>query len=373
MKRYEVGGAVRDALLGLPVTDRDWVVVGATPEEMVRAGFRPVGKDFPVFLHPETHEEHALARTERKSAPGYKGFTIHAAPDVTLDQDLARRDITINAMARDETGRVIDPYGGSRDLAARVLRHVSRAFVEDPVRILRVARFAARFEFAVAPETMALMREMVDSGEVDALVPERVWQELARGLMEAHPARMFAVLGECGALRRVLPEWTALDEKRALAALGFAAARGFPLPIRYALLFADAPGSAVESAAERLNAPHECLDLARLVARHAATIEEGRVLSAPAVLALCYGTDAFRRPDRFAMLLDAVDCVALADGRKDYSAAERRIVHGFKAAWGIDAAAAVALTPEDPAGAVRHARLAAVESSFTPPQYLPES
>ena len=188
MKIYEVGGAVRDELLGLPVKDRDYVVVGATPEEMIDLGYRPVGKDFPVFLHPDTHEEHALARTERKTARGYHGFEFYSAPDVTLEQDLARRDLTINAIARAEDGSLIDPFDGAEDLSAGILRHVGAAFVEDPVRILRVARFAARFGFDIAPETFELMRAMVDSGEVDALVRERVWQELARGLMEKRPS-----------------------------------------------------------------------------------------------------------------------------------------------------------------------------------------
>jgi len=206
MKTYIVGGAVRDRLLGLPVADRDHVVVGATPDDMVALGYQPVGKDFPVFLHPETHEEYALARTERKSGHGYKGFTVYAAPEVTLEEDLRRRDLTINAMAEDESGALIDSYGGLADLAAKVFRHVSEAFAEDPVRILRVARFAARFtDFVVAPETNALMRKMVDNGEIDALVPERVWQEIARGLMEAQPSRMFQVLRDCGALARLLP------------------------------------------------------------------------------------------------------------------------------------------------------------------------
>ena len=207
MKTYLVGGAVRDRLLGRPVGDRDWVVVGSTPEAMRAAGFQPVGQDFPVFLHPQTHEEYALARTERKSGHGYHGFTFHTSPEVTLEEDLARRDLTINAMAEGPDGEVIDPCGGQADLQARVLRHVSPAFAEDPVRILRLARFAARFDdFTVAPETLALMRHMVDTGEVDHLVAERVWQELSRGLMEAHPSRMFEVLRACGALQRLLPE-----------------------------------------------------------------------------------------------------------------------------------------------------------------------
>ncbi|HSV70179.1 MAG TPA: multifunctional CCA addition/repair protein [Methylibium sp.] len=207
MELYEVGGAVRDALLGRPAGDRDWVAVGATPEQLIAAGYLPVGRDFPVFLHPVTREEVALARTERKTAPGYHGFLFHAAPEVTLEEDLARRDLTINAIARAADGRLIDPYGGQRDLAARVLRHVSPAFAEDPVRILRLARFAARFaDFTVAPETEVLLRSMVEAGEVDALVPERVWQELSRGLMEATPSRMFELLRGCGALARLLPE-----------------------------------------------------------------------------------------------------------------------------------------------------------------------
>jgi tRNA nucleotidyltransferase (CCA-adding enzyme) len=211
MKTYVVGGAVRDELLGLAVKDRDWVVVGATPEQMLAQGFQQVGRDFPVFLHPQSHEEYALARTERKTAPGYTGFVVHASPGVTLEDDLLRRDLTINAIAKDEAGQLIDPHGGRADIAARVMRHVSPAFAEDPVRILRVARFAARFaDFSVAPETLALMRDMVAAGEVDALVPERVWQELARGLMEEKPSRMFEVLRACGALRRLLPELDAL-------------------------------------------------------------------------------------------------------------------------------------------------------------------
>src|ERR1700712_1591260 len=201
MKIYTVGGAVRDQLLGLAIKDRDFVVVGATPDQMVQAGFRPVGKDFPVFLHPETQEEYALARTERKTAPGYHGFVFHTAPEVTLEQDLVRRDLTINAIARADDGSLVDPFNGQSDLAARIFRHVSPAFAEDPVRILRLARFAARFaDFTVAPDTLALMRSMVDAGEVDALVPERVWQEVARGLMEAAPSRMLTVLRDCGAL-----------------------------------------------------------------------------------------------------------------------------------------------------------------------------
>ncbi|HTJ96417.1 MAG TPA: multifunctional CCA tRNA nucleotidyl transferase/2'3'-cyclic phosphodiesterase/2'nucleotidase/phosphatase, partial [Rhodocyclaceae bacterium] len=211
MKIYAVGGAIRDKLLGLPVKDRDWVVVGTTPGGMIRAGYRAVGRDFPVFLHPDTNEEYALARTERKTAPGYAGFVFHTAPDVTLEEDLIRRDLTINAIAEAEDGSLIDPFNGQADIASKTLRHVSAAFAEDPVRILRVARFAARFhDFTVAPETMALMQSMVANGEVNALVAERVWQELAKGLMEAQPSRMLKVLHECGALARILPEVDAL-------------------------------------------------------------------------------------------------------------------------------------------------------------------
>jgi tRNA nucleotidyltransferase (CCA-adding enzyme) len=367
VKTYVVGGAVRDELLGLPVADRDHVVVGATPEDMVRAGFRPVGRDFPVFLHPETHEEYALARTERKAGRGYRGFVVHSAPDVTLEQDLARRDLTINAMARDASGALIDPWHGERDLRAGVLRHVSDAFAEDPVRILRVARFAARLAFTVAPETLTLMCDMVRSGEVDALVPERVWQELARGLMEPAPRRMFAVLGECGALERVLPEWRQLHPRRALAALDCAAARLNPLPIRFAVLFAGADGASVTSACARLRAPHDCRDLACLVAGVGGRIAHTEALDPQGLLALLVDCDAFRRTDRFAMLVDAVDCIAVADGRRDFPLAARRLTRAFKAASGIDAGAIAARHADAIPAAIRAARLAAVESAFHSP------
>ena len=250
MKAYRVGGAVRDELLGLPVADRDWVVVGSTPQQMIDQGFRPVGKDFPVFLHPDTREEYALARTERKTGPGYKGFAVHFAPGVTLEEDLARRDLTINAIAQAEDGSIVDPFDGRRDLRDRVLRHVSDSFTEDPVRILRLARFAARFAgFRVAPQTMALMQRMTAAGEVDALVAERVWQELARGLQEARPSRMIAVLQEAGALAVLLPELGAPDAPAPpgrpawpdwLAALDRCATREEPLPVRFAVLMARA-------------------------------------------------------------------------------------------------------------------------------------
>src|ERR687895_1625678 len=241
MKAYVVGGAVRDELLGLTLQDKDHVVVGATPEEMVAQGFKPVGQDFPVFLHPQTHEEYALARTERKSGRGYKGFTVHAAPDVTLEDDLRRRDLTINAMAKAADGTLIDPFGGRKDLEAGVLRHVSEAFAEDPVRILRVARFAARFGFRVADETLALMKRMVDSGEADYLVPERVWQEFARGLAEPHPERMFEVLESSGFLKKVFPELKSWPK-----------AFSGSIPVRFALLAWPLKETEVEALCERL-------------------------------------------------------------------------------------------------------------------------
>lgn len=342
MKTYIVGGAVRDRLLGLPVADRDHVVVGATPDELVAQGFQPVGRDFPVFLHPVTREEYALARTERKSGRGYKGFAIYATPDVTLEQDLLRRDLTINAMAEDESGTLIDPYGGQRDLAARVFRHVSEAFAEDPVRILRVARFAARFtEFTVAPETQALMRAMVDNGEVDALVPERVWQELARGLMEAQPSRMFGVLRDCGALARLLPEVDRLfgvpqppehhpevdTGVHVMLVVDWAARQGMRLPVRFAALTHDLgkgttpPGcwprhhgheaksaELVRAVCERLRVPADCRDLAVAVAREHGLVHRAHELRPGTVVELLERVDAFRRPERFEEFLRACEC-----------------------------------------------------------------
>jgi tRNA nucleotidyltransferase (CCA-adding enzyme) len=342
MKSYVVGGAVRDGLLGLPVQDRDHVVVGATPEAMLARGFKPVGKDFPVFLHPDSHEEYALARTERKTAPGYKGFVFHAAPDVTLEADLARRDLTINAIAQDESGVLVDPFGGQADLAARVLRHVGPAFAEDPVRVLRVARFAARFpDFHVAEETLALMRLMADNGEVDHLVPERVWQELSRGLMEARPSRMLEVLHACGALAKVLPELERLfgvpqpaehhpevdTGAHILRVVDQAAARHFPLPVRFAALLHDlgkgatphaewphhhgheATGAALaEAVSERLRAPADCRDLAVLAAREHGVIHDAASLRPATLVKLLERVDALRRPERFGQLLEACEC-----------------------------------------------------------------
>jgi tRNA nucleotidyltransferase (CCA-adding enzyme) len=342
MKIYTVGGAVRDRLLGRPVVDRDYVVVGATPDEMVALGYQPVGKDFPVFLHPQTHAEYALARTERKSGHGYKGFTVYAAPDVTLEEDLQRRDLTINAMAEDAAGALVDPYGGQRDLAAKVFRHVSAAFAEDPVRILRVARFAARFtDFAVAPETLALMRQIVDSGEVDALVPERVWQEIARGLMEAQPSRMFRVLRDCGALARLFPEIDRLfgvpqppehhpevdTGDHVMRVIDWAARQGLSLPVRFAALTHDLGKGVtppelwprhngheaksvelVRALSERIRVPADCRDLAVAVARDHGHVHRALELRPGTLVELLERVDAFRRPDRFEEFLQACEC-----------------------------------------------------------------
>jgi tRNA nucleotidyltransferase (CCA-adding enzyme) len=335
MKIYSVGGAVRDELLGLPVKDRDYVVVGATPEEMVRLGYKPVGKDFPVFLHPQTHEEYALARTERKTARGYHGFEFHAAPDVTLEQDLARRDLTINAIARDGDGKIIDPFGGAADLKAGVLRHVSPAFAEDPVRILRVARFAARFDFRIASETLQLMRRMAENGEADALVPERVWQEVARGLMETNPSRMFELLRRCRALAHVMPEvdglWNDAGVARAAMRALDAAARALAtLAARCATLGRALDPIAAESLANRLKLPADCRDLALLTARHANTVLDGAELDAESVLELFNTVDAWRRPERFAELMTA----ALA-GEVDAEPARARLETALKAAAAV--------------------------------------
>lgn len=342
MEIYTVGGAVRDELLGLPVRDRDYVVVGATPEQMVAKGFRPVGKDFPVFLHPATQEEYALARTERKTAPGYKGFVFHTDADVTLEQDLVRRDLTINAMARAADGTLTDPFGGAQDIKAKIFRHVSTAFAEDPVRILRIARFAARFpDFTVAPETNALMQAMVAQGEVDALVPERVWQELARGLMEQQPSRMFAVLRDCGALVRLLPELDALwgvpqPEKyhpeidtgvHVMLVIDYAAQQHFSLEIRFAALLHDL-GKGTTPAAEwpshhghearsvqlleaicsRLKVPNDCRDLARITAREHGNVGRAFELRPATIVTLLARCDAFRKPERFLDMLRASAC-----------------------------------------------------------------
>jgi tRNA nucleotidyltransferase (CCA-adding enzyme) len=310
MKTWLVGGAVRDTLMGLPVKDRDWVVVGAAVQDMLDAGYTPVGRDFPVFLHPKTREEYALARTERKSAPGYRGFVVHASPDVTLEEDLARRDLTINSIAvhADSTGaigQIIDPFGGQSDIGARILRHVTLAFREDPVRILRVARFAARFgDFQVAPETQTLMREMVASGEADHLVAERVWQELSRGLMEARPSRMFEVLRDCGALPVLLPELQ-LDAAR-MQVIDRAAAQNANLPVRFALI--DPDGNAALH--QRLRIPQECAELSAALARNRAAIRNSLGQDASGLVQLLEQCDAIRKPERFADMLLACRCEA---------------------------------------------------------------
>lgn len=364
MQIYLVGGAVRDALLGLPIKDRDWVVVGSTPQAMLDLGFIPVGKDFPVFLHPRTHEEFALARLERKTAPGYHGFAVHTAPDVTLEDDLLRRDLTINAIAltTDATwtqdqldiqitvpvaqwqalGLLVDPHGGVQDIQAKVFRHVSPAFREDPVRILRIARLAARFaDFTVAPDTLTLMREMVESGEVDHLVPERVWQELAKGLMEATPSRMLQVLRACGALQRLLPEVDALwgVPQRAdfhpevdtgvhlMMVMDMTARLQAPLPVRVACLFHDLgkgttpadilprhighemrSASLLKDVCDRLRVPNDCRELADVVAREHGNIHRSDSYDAAALVRLVERCDGLRKPERLHDILLACEC-----------------------------------------------------------------
>ena len=343
---YIVGGAVRDARLGLPAGDRDWVVVGATPEEMVERGFVPVGGDFPVFLHPRTKEEYALARTERKSGRGYKGFTFYTGSDVTLEEDLKRRDLTINAMAQSVTGELIDPLNGVADLQSRLFRHVGPAFEEDPVRILRLARFAARLtDFSVAPETLSVCQRMVATGEVDALVPERVWQELSRGLMSDQPSHMLAILVESGASARVMPEW----QDTARVAQLVDAAASLPLSARYALFCLDTEARA--ELAKRLKVPTECVDVARLLP----LVLTGMTKCAPEdLMSLFEICDAIRKPERFGLLLETAS-----------------LVQAFDAQWwrlrlqkvlSVDAGAAAktAFEPAQIKQAVRAARLAAL-------------
>ncbi|WP_151447999.1 multifunctional CCA addition/repair protein [Lacisediminimonas profundi] len=403
MKTYVVGGAVRDEMLGLPVQDHDHVVVGATPDDMIRAGFRPVGKDFPVFLHPQTNEEYALARTERKTAPGYTGFVFHAAPDVTLEQDLARRDLTVNAMARADDGSIVDPFNGRRDLAARVFRHVSPAFEEDPVRILRLARFSARFgSFSIAPETNELMRKMVEAGEVDALVPERVWQELARGLMEEKPSRMFEVLRGCGALARILPELDCLwgvpqpaqhhpevdTGLHVMMVLDLAARRAENLAVRFAALTHDLGKGAtppeewprhhgheahsvrlVEQVCRRLKVPNEVRDLALMTAREHGNVGRAKELRADTMLRLFEHCDAFRKPERFEQMLRATECDYRGrSGFEDRPFPQAAyLLRGLQAARAVEAGRIALETasryPQEPARipeAIRRARVAAI-------------
>lgn len=403
VKIFCVGGAVRDELLGLEVKDRDFVVVGGTPMDMESAGFKPVGKDFPVFLHPETHDEYALARTERKTAKGYKGFQVHADPDVTLEQDLERRDLTINAIAKDEAGQLIDPYGGVRDLQNKLLRHVSPAFNEDPVRILRAARFAARFvDFSVAPETLELMREMVANGEVDALVPERVWQELAKGLMEAKPSRMFEVLRACGALQKILPELNALwgvpqPEKHhpeidtgvhVMMVIDYAAEQAYSLPVRFAALTHDlGKGTTpkeilprhigheerslklVQDVSKRLRVPNDCKELAQIVAKFHGKLHQVKEMRPSTVLQFFTDTDAIRQPLRFQDFLAACECdIRGRTGYANCDFPEAGVLKDLLAAVArVDAGAVAKLhaEPEKIKQAVFEARLAAIELALS--------
>jgi tRNA nucleotidyltransferase (CCA-adding enzyme) len=399
---YLVGGAVRDALLGRPVAERDWVVVGATPQELEARGFTPVGRDFPVFLHPQTREEYALARLERKTGPGYRGFVTEFAPDVTLEQDLARRDLTVNAMAQAADGRLIDPHGGQADLEQRVLRHVSPAFVEDPVRILRIARFLARFAhlgFRVAPETLELMRLMSASGELDALVPERVWRELERLLGEPTPRAGIELLRECGALRVVLPEIDALfgvpqrpewhpevdTGEHVLLALQVAASRRAPVSVRFAVLMHDLGKAltpreqwprhieheargipAIEALCRRLRVPQEHRDLAVLASRFHTHVHRGLELRATTVLEVLESTDAFRRPARFAELLEVCEC----DARGRLGFAEQPYPQRARFEHALGAASGITLQPAERDGLVgpaigerlRRKRLAAIQA-----------
>ena len=379
MQVYLVGGAVRDRLLGREVKERDWVVVGATPAELERAGYLPVGRDFPVFLHPQTREEHALARLERKTGPGYRGFSTEFSPDVTLEDDLRRRDLTINAMAEDPGGKIIDPHGGQRDIEARLLRHVSEAFVEDPVRILRVARFAARYAslgFSVAAETLALMRRMVESGEANALVAERVWAETEKALGEPRPDVFVSVLRDCGALKVVYPELDALfgvpqPEKwhpeidtgiHQLMALREAVRLGGGVAVRFAVLMHDLgkantpadklpshPGheesgaALVEQLAARLRVPNQMRELALITARFHTHVHRAFELRADTVLKTLESCDALRRPDRFADFLLA--CEADARGRKGLEQRDYPQRNFFNVAR--ERAAAVALTEDE--------------------------
>jgi tRNA nucleotidyltransferase (CCA-adding enzyme) len=401
---YEVGGAVRDELLGRAVADRDYVVVGATPEMMIASGYRPVGSDFPVFLHPETHEEHALARTERKHGTGYRGFEFFASPDVTLEEDLARRDLTINAMARDEQGAIIDPFHGRDDLARGILRHVSPAFAEDPLRVLRVARFAARFGFRVAPATRALMRRIAASGELATISPERIWRELAIGLGEATPSRMIAVLRDCGALAPLLPEVDALfgvpapadaltrprgassdAGLRMLQALDRAAADGDDLPVRYATIvqmlgaavagatggtLARASARRADAVSARLKAPLECRDAGRLAALYRTVVQQGVALTPTRLLDVVQGCDALRRPRRLAIVLRAAQHDACAGARGRCAFPQADAIESARAAIAaVDAGAVARAATHDGKGvehvddvraAIRRARLAAL-------------
>ncbi|MEO5688905.1 MAG: multifunctional CCA addition/repair protein [Burkholderiaceae bacterium] len=406
MKTWVVGGAVRDRLLGEPVNDRDWVVTGASPQDMLDAGYLAVGKDFPVFLHPRTHEEYALARTERKTGPGYRGFEVYAAPDVTLEDDLIRRDLTINAIAQADDGTLTDPYGGQRDLAAKVLRHVSEAFAEDPVRILRLARFAARWpDFTVAPETTLLMQRMVAAGEVDALVAERVWQEVSRGLMERAPQRLFEVLRSIGALSKLIPEVDALygvpqppahhpeidTGVHTMMVLQRCAATSQPLPVRWACLVHDLGKATtpvdelprhigheqrgedlIVAVNERLRVPVDCGELALMTAREHTNIHASEKLNASAIMRLLERCDAFRRSERFLQMLAACECDATGRlGLEHQPYPQRaRLAQALKTAQDVDARAASSHAIERGlqgpaiADAIRQARVKALASAL---------
>jgi len=402
MQTYIVGGAVRDELLGFAVKDKDYVVVGSTPEAMLAAGFKPVGKDFPVFLHPATRDEYALARTERKTAKGYKGFTVHAAPDVTLEQDLARRDLTINAIARTDDGQLIDPFNGVADIQSKTLRHVSDAFAEDPVRILRVARFSARLvDFDVAPETMMLMRQMVEAGEVDALVAERVWQELAKGLMEAKPSRMFEVLRACGALQKILPEldrlWGVPQPEQhhpeidtgvhVMMVVDYAASQHFSLSVRFAALMHDIgkgttprellprhigheqrSANLLKELCQRLRVPNDCKELGVMTARFHGKLHQAPQMRPATLLEFLLELDAIRQPQRFMDFLKA--CEADSRGRTGYAdcktPAAEFMVKVLQAAAAVDAGAVAAAceAPEQIKVKVFEARLEAIKTVF---------
>ena len=406
MQVYSVGGAVRDELLGLKVKDRDYVVVGTTPQAMLDAGYKPVGKDFPVFLHPKTHEEYALARTERKIGAGYKGFVVHAAPDVTLEQDLARRDFTINAMARLAEGMLegalIDPYNGCADIKAKLLRHVSDAFAEDPVRILRAARFSARFtDFEVAPETMILMQQMVQNGEVDALVPERVWQELSKGLMEQKPSRMFEVLRACGALQKILPElgklWGVPQPPQyhpeidtgvhVMMVIDYAAKQNFTLPVRFAALMHDlgkgtTPADILprhighemrsvhllKDVCKRLRVPNDCKELAVIVAKFHGKLHQVSNMRADTLVEFLTELDAWRQPERFNDFLKACECDSRGrTGLEHCELPETALIqHALQAALTVDAGAIAKQhsEPEKIKQAVFEARLQALKMAI---------
>ncbi len=403
MQVYLVGGAVRDELLGIAVKDKDFVVVGSTPEEMIAAGFKPVGKDFPVFLHPKTHDEYALARTERKTAKGYKGFVVHASPEVTLEEDLARRDLTINAIAKDSTGKFIDPYNGLADIQSKTLRHVSDAFAEDPVRILRAARLSARFQdFSLAPETNQLMQQMVAAGEVDALVAERVWQELAKGLMEDKPSRMFDVLRACCALKKILPEldklWGVPQSAQyhpeidtgvhVMLAIDYAARQNYALAVRFATLMHDlgkgvTPAELlpqhigheargihlVKDVCKRLRVPNDCKELAQIVSKFHGKLHQVLQMKPSTLLSFIVELDAIRQPERFKDFLRA--CEADSRGRTGLenhaTPAADLMQKVLAAAMNVDAGAVASAydAPEEIKAAVFEARLDAVKKTLS--------